>query len=158
MILIFAPTFTYWLYPRINKYIDLTPLKKINIGLFLTVPSFLIIGYLQMQIDMGNTPSIAWQVLAYAILTAAEVLVSITCLEFSYTQAPNTMKSIIMGFFMLSVAIGNTFTMGVNTFITNIDDGASFFFFFAKIMLLTAILFMFVVKFFKPKTYFHQEK
>ena len=47
LILIFAPTFTYFLYPKINKYFKLTPLKKINIGLFLTVPSFLIIGYLQ---------------------------------------------------------------------------------------------------------------
>ena len=96
MILIFAPTFTYFLYPKINKYFKLTALKKINIGLFLTVPSFLIIGYLQTKIDMGYTPSIAWQILAYAILTASEVLVSITCLEFSYTQAPNSLKSFII--------------------------------------------------------------
>ena len=157
MILIFAPTFTYLIYPKVNKYINLTPLKKINIGLFITVPSFLIIGYLQTQIDMGYSPSIAWQVLAYSILTAAEVLISITCLEFSYTQAPNTMKSIIMGFFMLSIAIGNTFTMAVNSLITNVDDGASFFFFFAKVMLLTAILFIFVVKYYRTKTYLHKE-
>tara|TARA_Y100000814_G_scaffold235026_1_gene179020 strand:- start:307 stop:1626 length:1320 start_codon:yes stop_codon:yes gene_type:complete len=157
MILIFAPTFTYFVYPKLNKYFELTPLKKINIGLFLTVPSFLIIAYLQSQIDSGNTPSIAWQILAYAILTAAEVLVSITCLEFSYTQAPNNIKSLIMGLFMLSIAVGNTFTMFVNSSITNVNDGASFFFFFAKIMLLTALLFMIVVKFFRPKTYLHQE-
>ena len=62
MILIFAPSFTYFLYPKINQYFELTPLKKINIGLFLTVPSFLIIGYLQTQIDLGHTPSIAWQI------------------------------------------------------------------------------------------------
>ena len=158
MILIFAPTFTYFLYPKINRYFKLTPLRKINIGLFLTVPSFLIIGYLQTQIDLGYSPSIAWQILAYGILTASEVLISITCLEFSYTQAPNTMKSFIMGLFMLSIAIGNTFTMVVNSLITNVDDGSSFFFFFAKIMLLTALLFIFVVKFYKPKTYLHQEK
>ena len=157
MILIFAPTFTYFVYPKLNQYFELTPLKKINIGLFLTVPSFLIIAYLQSQIDLGNTPSIAWQMLAYAILTAAEVLVSITCLEFSYTQAPNNIKSLIMGLFMLSIAVGNTFTMFVNSSITNVNDGASFFFFFAKIMLLTALLFMIVVKFFRPKTYLHQE-
>ena len=157
MILIFAPTFTYFVYPKLNQYFELTPLKKINIGLFLTVPSFLIIAYLQSQIDLGNTPSIAWQILAYAILTAAEVLVSITCLEFSYTQAPNNIKSLIMGLFMLSIAIGNTFTMFVNSSITNVNDGASFFFFFAKIMLLTALLFMIVVKFFRSKTYLHQE-
>ena len=157
MILIFAPSFTYFIYPRINQYFELTPLKKINIGLFLTVPSFLIIGYLQTQIDLGYNPSIAWQILAYAILTAAEVLISITCLEFSYTQAPNNIKSLIMGFFMLSIAVGNTFTMFINSNVTNINDGAPFFFFFAKIMLLTALLFMFVVKFFKPRIYLHQE-
>jgi len=157
MILIFAPTFTYFLYPKINQYFKLTPLKKINIGLFLTVPSFLIIGYLQNLIDLGHNPSIAWQILAYGILTASEVLISITCLEFSYTQAPNTMKSFIMGLFMLSIAVGNTFTMLVNSLVTNVDDGASFFFFFAKIMFLTALLFIFVVKFFKPKTYLHKE-
>ena len=30
------------------------------------------------------------------VLTAAEVMVSITCLEFAYTQAPNAIKSIVM--------------------------------------------------------------
>ena len=158
MILIFAPTFTYFLYPKINKYFTLTPLKKISIGLFLTVPSFIIIGYLQTQIDLGYTPSIGWQIFAYAILTAAEVLVSITCLEFSYTQAPNTIKSLIMGCFMLSIAFGNTFTMIVNNFITNINDGASFFYFFAIVMFITALLFLLVVKFFKPKTYLQDEE
>ena len=157
MILIFAPLFSYIIYPKVNQYIDLTPLKKINFGLFLTVPSFLIIGYLQTQIDLGYTPSIAWQILAYAILTAAEVLISITCLEFSYTQAPNNIKSLIMGFFMLSIAVGNTFTIMVNSLITNVNDGAPFFFFFAKIMFLTALSFILVVKFFKPKTYLHNE-
>ena len=163
MILIFAPTFSYFLYPKLNSLFSLTPLKKISIGLFLTVPSFLIIAYLQQMIDMGLTPSISWQVFAYAILTAAEVFVSITCLEFSYTQAPNNMKSFIMGFFMLSVSLGNIFTAGVNSFILNADgtsklEGASYFYFFAGIMLLTAILFLFVVKLFKEKTYLHEEK
>ena len=79
--------------PKLNSIFELTPMKKISIGLFVAVPSFVIIGYLQSQIDAGFSPSIAWQVLAYAILTASEVFVSITCLEFSYTQAPKTMKS-----------------------------------------------------------------
>ena len=42
-------------------------------------------------------------------ITGAEVLVSITALEFSYTQAPNSMKSFIMGLFLLSVSLGNVF-------------------------------------------------
>jgi len=162
MILIFAPTFAYFLYPKLNSLFELTPIKKISIGLFIAVPSFIIIGNLQSQIDAGLTPSIAWQVFAYAILTASEVFVSITCLEFSYTQAPKTMKSFIMGLFLMSVALGNTFTAAVSAFIQNDDgtlilSGADYFYFYAKLMFATAILFLFVVKYYKPKTYLHDE-
>ena len=162
MILIFAPTFAYFLYPKLNSLFELTPIKKISIGLFLAVPSFVIIGWLQSQIDLGLTPSIAWQVLAYAILTAAEVFVSITCLEFSYTQAPKTMKSFIMGLFLMSVALGNTFTAAVSAFIVNEDgslilSGADYFYFYAKLMFATAVLFLLIVKYYKPKTYLHDE-
>ena len=162
MILIFAPTFAYFLYPKLNSLFELTPIKKISIGLFLAVPSFIIIGWLQSQIDSGLSPSIAWQVFAYAILTASEVFVSITCLEFSYTQAPKTMKSFIMGLFLMSVAVGNTFTALVSAFIVNDDGslmltGADYFYFYAKLMFVTAILFLFIVKYYKPKTYLHEE-
>ena len=163
MILIFAPTFSYIIYPFFNRFFELTPLRKINIGLFLAVPSFVIVGLVQSWLDAGSIPNISWQIFAYATLTAAEVLVSITCLEFSYTQAPNAMKSLIMGFFMLSVSLGNIFTAAVNAFIQNPDgtsklEGASYFYFFAGIMFVTAILFLLVLKYYKPKTYLHTEK
>ena len=163
MILIFAPLFSYILYPKLNKLFKLTPLKKISIGLFIAVPSFLIIGYLQTQIDAGYNPSIGWQVFAYSILTASEVFVSITCLEFSYTQAPKKMKSLIMGFFLVSVGLGNTFTAIVNAYIMNPDgtsklEGASYFYFFAGLMFITSILFLIVLKYYRPKTYLHDEK
>ena len=162
MILVLAPLFAYFIYPLMGKYFEVTPLRKISIGLFLAVPSFIIIGMVQSWLDAGLTPSIAWQVVAYAILTAAEVLVSITCLEFSYTQAPNKMKSLIMGFFMLSVSLGNIFTAMVNAFIQNSDGssklvGASYFYFFAGTMMVTSMLFLFVLKYYTPKTYLHAE-
>ena len=68
----------------------------------------------QGLIDAGETPSIGWQILAYSILTAAEVMVSITGLEFAYTQAPKRMKSVIMALFLMSVSLGNYFTAAVN--------------------------------------------
>ena len=37
-------------------------------------------------------------------VVVAEVFVSITCLEFAYTQAPKTMKSLVMSLFLMSVA------------------------------------------------------
>ena len=52
-------------------------------------------------------------------------MVSITCLEFAYTQSPKTMKSVIMALFLMSVSLGNFFTAGVNSFIQVPDQLAS---------------------------------
>jgi len=163
MILILVPTFSYIIYPFMGRFFEVTPLRKISMGLFLAVPSFVLVGLVQSWLDAGQMPNISWQLIAYAILTTSEVLVSITCLEFSYTQAPNAMKSLIMGFFMLSVSLGNIFTAAVNAFIQNPDGssklaGASYFYFFAGLMVVTAFLFLLVLKYYTPKTYLHEEK
>lgn len=117
MIVTLVPLFTYVIYPAIDKIFPLTPLRKIAIGLFIMVPGFAIVAILQTWIDSGETPSIAWQLFAYAVLTASEVMVSITCLEFAYTQSPVSMKSVVMAVFLFSVSLGNYFTAGVNKFI-----------------------------------------
>lgn len=161
LILAFIPIFSYLIYPSINKFFALTPLRKISIGFFLTVPSFFITGYAEKLIQAGQTPNIGWQILAYVVITAAEVLVSITCLEFSYTQAKNKMKSVIMAFFLISVSIGNLFTAGVNYFIQNADGssklaGADYYNFFAILMLITAVIFIPVAMWYKEKTYIQE--
>ena len=159
MILILVPFCTYYLYPYLKRYIKLTAIKKISIGLFLAVPSFIIIGLLQSQIEAGLKPSIGWQVLAYAILTLSEVFISITCLEFSYTQAPNSMKSIVMGIFMISIALGNFLTAIISKIVPkSLETGTtSYFYFYAALMFITATLFLFVVKSYREKTYLHSE-
>jgi POT family proton-dependent oligopeptide transporter len=119
MIMVFIPIFTWLVYPTINKFFPLTPLRKIGIGFFVAVPSFLIPAWIETQINDGELPNIIWQLLAYVFLTAAEVFISITALEFSYTQAPRKMKSLVLGFFLMSVSLGNLFTAGVNHFIRN---------------------------------------
>ena len=48
---------------------------------------------------------VLWQIIPFFILTTSEVLVSVTGLEFAYTQAPRAMKSTIMGFWLLCVTL-----------------------------------------------------
>ena len=122
MILIYIPLFQFVVYPVINSVWKLTPMRKISVGLFIMVVGFAMVGIVQSWIDEGQRPSIGWQILAYAILTASEVMVSITGLEFAYTQAPKRMKSVIMALFLMSVSLGNLFTAGVNHFIM-VPDG-----------------------------------
>jgi len=111
---------------------------------------------------VGYKPSIFWQLLAYILITAAEVMISITCLEFSYTQAPRRMKSFIMSFYLLSVSFGNLIVAGVNFFIQNEDKtsklaGASYYWFFTALMLVTALIFLIVAKFYREKTYIQED-
>eukprot|EP00913_Durusdinium_trenchii_P006273 g5885.t1 len=56
-------------------------------------------GWTQDQINeyMAPMPSIGWQFLSYLIMTSGEIMVSIVCLEFAYTQSPRKMKSFVMG-------------------------------------------------------------
>ena len=164
-ILVLVPTFNYVVYPLIDKIFTLTPLRKISIGFFLSAASFAIVALIQVAIDGApeNPPSMLWQAVPYLVLTAGEVMISITCLEFAYTQAPRSMKSFIMSLYLLSVTVGNLLTSGVNEVIM-IDknkswlEGADYFWFFAGLMLVAAILFVFVAQFYRGKTYIQEEK
>jgi proton-dependent oligopeptide transporter, POT family len=116
-VMILIAFFGFVVYPLLNRVWTLTPIRKIGMGLFVMVVGFAIVSWLQERIDAGETPSIWWQILAYLVLTGSEVMVSITALEYSYTQAPRQMKSIVMAVFLASVSIGNIFTATVNRFI-----------------------------------------
>ncbi|MFT4706146.1 MAG: POT family proton-dependent oligopeptide transporter [Bradymonadia bacterium] len=181
MILAFIPLFSLLIYPAINKVFPLTPLRKIGIGFFITVIAFLVPAYIESQIPelarhwhafmpswiaypevVAPRPNVVWHILAYAILTAAEVLVSITALEFSYTQAPHKMKSIVMALFLVSVGLGNTFAAAVNFIIANDDgtsklDGPAYFLFFAACMFVTALLFTVYSRTYKGRSYIQGE-
>ncbi|MBK8816792.1 MAG: POT family MFS transporter [Methylococcaceae bacterium] len=163
LIMILTPLFTYYLYPFINKFFDLKELRKITIGFFLTIIAFAIPSLIQMEIDQGLAPNILWQIIAYVILTSAEVMVSITCLEFSYRQAPKSMKSFIMAYYFLSVAFGNLLTSAINFIIQNDDgtsnlDGASYFWFFTILMAMSTVVFIFVCSYFRKNKLFRYDQ
>ncbi|MFC7339491.1 POT family MFS transporter [Haloferula chungangensis] len=116
-VLTFIPLFAYVVYPAISRIWTLTPLRKISLGLFIMATSFALIALIQQWIDDGQRPNISWQILAYALLTISEVMVSIVALEFAYTQSPRTMKSTVMCFYLLAVALGNQIVAQLNHYI-----------------------------------------
>jgi POT family proton-dependent oligopeptide transporter len=155
LVLLFIPIFSYVIYPVAEKFVKCTPLRKISAGLFMAVIGFAISVYVEQHI--AEKPTVWWQVLAFAFMTAAEILISVTCLEYSYTQAPTRLKSLVMSIYLGSIAAGNLFTALVNKFIQNSDHtsklpGASYYIFFTGLMLATAILFIFFTPLMKSKT------
>jgi POT family proton-dependent oligopeptide transporter len=98
------------------------------------------VGLIQVALDNGQKLSVGWQILPYLVITVSEVMVSITGLEFAYTQAPRSMKSTIMSFWLLTVAFGNMLAAVVSQL--NVFTGAGEFFFFTGLMVAISIVFV----------------
>ncbi len=162
MVLFFIPLFQYGIYPAISRVFPLTPLRKIGLGIFVAGISFLISAWIESRLVAGFVVNIGWQLPAYALLTAAEVMVSITALEFAYTQAPARMKSVMMSLYLLSISAGNLVTAFVNYFIQNADGtvkltGADYYLFFTVLAVLASIIFALVAKKYQEKTHLQDE-
>ena len=133
--------------------IQATPLRRMVVGLFVAGGSFGIAASIQHAIDQSGPGviSIWWQVLAYLVLTTSEVLVSITALEFAYTQAPKRMKSVVMGLFLLTVTLGNVFV----SLMAGAKDlsPANFFWFFCWVAVGVGVLLGVRARFYKQRDY-----
>ena len=162
MVMALIPFNMFFLYPFITKRgWEMTPLRKMTIGMLTASLAFVVVAMIQARIDGlkgvvdadGNPVlvSILWQFFPYLIMTQAEVMVSITGLEFAYTQAPTRMKSTIMGFWLLSVSLGNKLT-AVVTKLPDMDLLTSFWV-FAGLMGVAAVLFGIRAAFYKYRYY-----
>ena len=60
-----------------------------------------------VEITEPNGVHIFWQIPQYIILTMGEIMFSVTGLEFSYNQAPTSMKSVVQACWLLTTAVGN---------------------------------------------------
>ncbi len=162
LILMLIPIFTYIIYPFVGRYIAITTKGKMCVGMFLAATPFLVTAWVEVMIQSGLTPHIGWQLLAYLLLSTAEVMLVITCMEFSYTQAPKRMKSFVMAFFYLSISAGNLFTAIVNQLIQNPDgssslEGAAYHLFFAAFMGLAALIFTIYMRFYREEHIIQEE-
>lgn len=142
LILILTPLFTWILYPAISRRMPLTTGGKLTVGMLLAAASFAIIAGAQAMLALEGEVSVAWQLAAYLVLTASEVMVSITALELAYTHAPSASKSFVTSFYLLSVSLGNGVTALVTSLFAKVGVGPDTVVYFASFsaMALVAIL------------------
>jgi POT family proton-dependent oligopeptide transporter len=152
LVMLLVPLMGYVVYPAIEKLgFAMTPLRRMTGGMFLTSLSFVIVALAQARLDAGIHVHIGMQLLAFLVLTTAEVMVSVTGLEFAYTQAPRRMKSLLMGFWLLAVSFGNLLV----AFLSRLEKlpRVESFWVFAGLMLGAAVLFAVRAAFYEYRTY-----
>lgn len=153
LVMMLIPLFNFVIYPQINKFYAMTPLRKMSIGMILAGFAYSTVAFIQYPMDAGQPMNIAWQIVPYVFMTMAEVMVSITGLEFAYTQAPKSLKSTIMSFWLLTVFFGNMITV-IFTKVNFFELGSgNFFMFFAVLMVVVGLLFALLAKSYKMRDY-----
>uniref|UniRef100_A0A1I7XVU5 Oligopeptide transporter 1 n=1 Tax=Steinernema glaseri TaxID=37863 RepID=A0A1I7XVU5_9BILA len=88
-----------------------------------------------------NHVSVLWQVPQYVLITAAEIMFSITGLEFSYSQAAPSLKSVVTAMFLLTVAFGDLLII-VLDLIIRMNNQAIIYFIYAGLMFVIMIIFV----------------
>jgi POT family proton-dependent oligopeptide transporter len=100
---------------------DVRPTTKMTAGFLLTAACMgihAVAGYVSVNADGSVTRiSVVWQALAFLALTIAEILISITGLELSFTAAPASLKSFVTSLWLVTVGLANVF---INTPVTQL--------------------------------------
>jgi len=92
------------------------------------------------EIIPPNTLNMMWLLPQYIVMTLGEVMFSVTGLAFSYSQAPESMKSVLQAFWLLNVAFGNVVVMVIA--VIKIKSQTYEFLLFAILMFVDMFIFM----------------
>jgi POT family proton-dependent oligopeptide transporter len=154
MVMLLIPLNSFVLFPLLERRgIQVTPLRRMAAGMFITGFSYVLVALIQLTLDGGNKISVLWQAAPYLVLTLGEVLVSATGLEFAYSQAPREMKGTIMSLWSITVTVGNQLVSLVARL--NVFEGmAATLFFYAGLVFTAAIVFALIASRYQVRDYF----
>ena len=154
LVMLLVPLLTLVVYPRIGKFA--APLRRMSAGMFLGALSYLVVAAIQLRLEHGEPLCVLLQIVPYLILTTAEVLISTTGLEFAFRESAPEMKSIIMSFWLLTIAVGNLLVAAITNVLGGSGAGAhsgsvstSRFLLYAGLTFVVALLFSVQSTFYK---------
>ncbi|CAF1059108.1 unnamed protein product [Adineta steineri] len=125
VLIIAIPIFDRFIYPTLRRLkINFSSIFRITAGFFCvsiamawsavvqdriysTGPNY---NYPNGTLDIPqkyNDIVVAWQIPTYFFIALSEIFASITGLEYAFTQAPSSMKSIVMSLFLVTSAFGS---------------------------------------------------
>ncbi len=106
LVILLIPVFEHILYPILSKVGIRTALQKATVGGVSAGLSFLVSAIIQRQIEYKYL-HMMWLIPQYLLMAMGEILVTIPLMNFSYSEAPDSMKTILQAIFFLSAGVGN---------------------------------------------------
>lgn len=125
VLIVFIPIFDKVIYPTLRRWkINFSSILRITCGFFCVSMAMAWAAIVQNQIyrtgpnyNFSTKPEpnaqkfndivVAWQIPTYFFIAISEIFASITGLEYAFTQAPASMKSIVMSLFLFTSAFGS---------------------------------------------------
>ncbi|KAE8143625.1 POT peptide transporter [Aspergillus pseudotamarii] len=131
-ILVAVPLFERFIYPTLHRFhIKFKPISRITTGFLLASCAMALAAGLQELIyetspcqrnptaDRCKGISLLLQIPVYCLMGLSELLAMLSGMEYAYTKAPKSMRSIIMSLFLLAGAFGSS--IGVSLSPTSVD-------------------------------------
>ncbi|KAG5283491.1 hypothetical protein AALO_G00042650 [Alosa alosa] len=94
-----------------------------------------------------NSVHMALQIPQYFLITAGEVVFSVTGLEFSYSQAPSNMKAVLQAGWLLTTAVGN-FIVLIVAQLAKLDKQWAEYLLFASLLVAVCVIFSIMANFY----------
>jgi dipeptide/tripeptide permease len=149
-IILTLPVCDYVLFPLLKKLKLGSLLQKMTIGGLLGVVATSISVFIEMKIQSNSISiSILWLIPQYLIFAISDNFLFVSQLNFVYTEASPSMKSVMMSTTYVVMAIGNLIVVlvsGMKLFKSQANE----LIFFAAILLIAMIVFAFLASRYKP--------
>lgn len=147
-IVILIPLFEKWLYPALDRCgLNFGVFKRIGCGMILSIIAFLLSALVQHQVDTSepNSVNVFWQIPQFVIISCAEIFISVTGLEFAYTQAPSSLKSLLSAFWLVTVGTGDLLAGALYNGLSGpLADQVNRYIFFSGLMFIDFLIFLIV--------------
>ncbi|XP_055311401.1 peptide transporter family 1-like isoform X2 [Sitodiplosis mosellana] len=142
--------------------IEISPLKSMAMGGLSAALSFFCAAILQLYIESHTSTdnsrlSIFWQIPQFLLLMFGEVWLSIPGLNFSFTQSPPSMRSVMMAAWFCNNAFGNLIVILINE-IRPFQLYSCVYFLYGSLMFISVITFSWLARYYHYVNYneFHK--
>jgi solute carrier family 15 oligopeptide transporter 1 len=139
LIMVLIPIFNQVLFPLLERMGIKSTLQKMSCGMICAGLSFLVSAYVETRITNYEV-SILWLIPQYVIVAISEILLWVANISFAYTQAPQSMKSVMTATAYITVAGGSLIVFlisGLQIFSSQVYE----FIFYACLMFIDTLFF-----------------